>query len=93
MREGGNVLAMGERLAELIPELESNYPLGITIEPLFEQSVLTGISVDAFLGNLMQAVGIIVLVMLLSLGLRTGILVASLYSDRYALDLFRHEFL
>ncbi len=78
MREGGNILTLGERLAELIPELEADYPLGISIEPMFEQSVLTKISVDAFLVNLFQAVGIVILVMILTLGLRTGVVVASL---------------
>ncbi len=78
MREGGNILDLGTRLATLIPELESDYPLGITIEPLFQQSVMTDASVDAFLSNLVQAVGIVILVMVLTLGLRTGIVVASL---------------
>jgi len=78
MRKGGNILDLGRRLAELIPELEANYPLGITIEPLFQQSALTEASVDAFLGNLLQAVGIVILVMVLTLGFRTGIVVASL---------------
>ncbi len=78
MREGGNILTLGKRLAELVPELEGEYPLGITIEPLFQQSTLTEISVDAFLTNLFQAVGIVILVMVLTLGFRTGVVVASL---------------
>ncbi len=78
MREGGNILTLGERLTEIIPELEGNYPLGISIEPMFEQSVLTKVSVDAFRSNLLQAVAIVVLVMVITLGFRTGIVVASL---------------
>lgn len=78
MREGGNILNLGERLAELIPELESHYPLGIEINPLFQQAVLTDASVDAFLSNLLQAVGIVILVMILTLGMRTGIVVGAL---------------
>ena len=78
MREKGNILTLGTRLAELIPELESSYPLGISIEPLFEQSVLTDLSVNAFVKNLFQAVAIVILVMVISLGLRTGVVVASL---------------
>lgn len=78
MREGGNILELGERLHTLIPELESRYPLGITIKPLFQQSILTDASVDTFLSNLLQAVGIVILVMVVTLGLRTGIVVATL---------------
>ncbi len=78
MREGGNILELGERLAVLIPALEVDYPLGVTIEPLFQQSVLTDASVNTFLINLFQAVGIVILVMVLTLGVRTGVVVASL---------------
>lgn len=78
MREGGNILTLGQRLSSLIPSLEADFPLGISVTPLFQQSVLTEVSVDAFVVNLVQAVAIVIGVMVVSLGLRTGIVVASL---------------
>ncbi|MEM9596435.1 MAG: efflux RND transporter permease subunit, partial [Acidobacteriota bacterium] len=78
MREGGNILTLGERLGTLIRELESGLPLGMELKPMFLQSKLTGASVDAFVSNLVQAVLIVILVMIVSLGVRTGLVVASL---------------
>ncbi|MEM8998065.1 MAG: efflux RND transporter permease subunit, partial [Acidobacteriota bacterium] len=78
MREGGNILTLGERLAALTAALESELPLGMELRPMFLQSELTGASVDAFVSNLVQAVVIVILVMIVSLGVRTGLVVASL---------------
>lgn len=78
MREGGNILALGEKLAILMPNIESDLALGLELTPVYLQSELTGLSVDAFLENLIQAVLIVIAVMVLTLGLRTGMVVASL---------------
>ncbi|MEW8623837.1 MAG: efflux RND transporter permease subunit [Candidatus Thiodiazotropha endolucinida] len=78
MREGGNIMELGTRLKALMPEVEADLPLGISLTPMFLQSTLTEASVNAFIGNLSQAVGIVILVMVLTLGFRTGLLVASL---------------
>ncbi|MEM6793070.1 MAG: efflux RND transporter permease subunit [Acidobacteriota bacterium] len=78
MREGGNILSLGERLDTLTRQLQSDLPLGMELRPMFLQSRLTGASVDAFVSNLVQAVVIVIFVMIVSLGLRTGLVVASL---------------
>lgn len=78
MREGGNILALGEKLATIIPSIESDLALGLELTPLYLQSELTGLSVDAFLENLIQAVIIVIVVMVVTLGIRTGMVVASL---------------
>lgn len=78
LRSGGNLITLGERLEVLTQELESDLPLGISIRPMFIQSVLTSNAVDSFVENLVQAVLIVVAVMMLSLGWRTGLVVASL---------------
>ncbi len=78
MVEGGNILELGERLRTRIPEIEATLPLGVRIEPMFLQSTLTGKSVDAFVENLVQAVLIVIVVMVLSLGFRSGLVVGSL---------------
>ena len=78
MREGGNILALGERLETKVAQLRSELPLGMELKPMYLQSVLTAGSVDSFISNLMQAVIIVMVVMILSLGIRTGLVVASL---------------
>lgn len=78
MREGGDILTLGDRLDVLIPQIENDLPIGVALSPIFLQSKLTGQSVNAFVENLVQAVLIVIVVMVISLGLRTGFVVASL---------------
>ena len=78
MIENGNILNLGVRLNELIPEIESTLPLGIKLTPMFLQSELTEVSTDTFISNLSQAVAIVIIVMVLTLGFRTGLVIASL---------------
>ncbi len=78
LREGGNILALGERLNEIIPLIEAEYPLGVSLEKIWFQADLVEKNVDDFLVNLLQAVAIVILVMVVTLGFRTGFLVASL---------------
>ncbi|MEM0911043.1 MAG: efflux RND transporter permease subunit [Pseudomonadota bacterium] len=78
LKDGGNLLTLGEQLKTLIPQLEADMPLGMSLSPMFYQSELTGKAVDDFVSNLFQAIVIVVIVMVVSLGLRTGMVVASL---------------
>jgi multidrug efflux pump subunit AcrB len=78
LREGGNILELGNVLLATIPEIEAQYPHGIEINPVFLESAVVDNSVSSFLSNLLQAIAIVVVVMLLFLGVRTGFIVASL---------------
>ncbi len=78
LREGGNILALGEAVRAKVEELQGIYPIGIEFDFLQFQAQEVQRLVDDFIGNLLQAVGIVTLVMLLFLGLRTGFVVASL---------------
>ncbi|MEL7022227.1 MAG: efflux RND transporter permease subunit [Pseudomonadota bacterium] len=78
LRDGGDILKLGERLDELIPQLEMRYPWGVHIEKIWFQADLVTKSVDDFASNLMQAIGIVILVMVGFLGVRTGLVVAAL---------------
>ena len=78
MREGGDILKLGERLNELMPELLAAYPWGIEVEKVWFQADLVETSVDSFSNNLIQAVLIVIVVMVFFLGLRTGLVVGTL---------------
>jgi multidrug efflux pump subunit AcrB len=78
MREGGNILLLGEEVKQTIEYLQQSYPHGIEFEFTQFQAGEVEKRVDDFVGNLMQAVAIVMLVMLASLGIRTGLVVASL---------------
>lgn len=78
MREGGDILKLGERLDELMPELLEKYPWGIEIEKIWFQADLVEATVNSFTSSLVQAIIIVILVMVGFLGLRTGLVVGSL---------------
>ena len=62
----------------VVPELTASYPHGLELETLAYQPQLVSKSIEDFVTNLLQAIGIVLLVMLISLGPRTGLVVATL---------------
>ena len=78
LRDGGNILDLGKTLQQVMPTLEAGYPHGVSIDPIYLESVIVDSAVDSFLNNLLQAIAIVVVVMLLFLGIRTGLIVGML---------------
>ena len=78
MREGGNILELGEAIRGVISRAQRVYPVGVEFDLIQFQSEAVSTKVRDFVGNLLQAVVIVALVMLVFLGLRTGLVVASL---------------
>jgi hypothetical protein len=75
-RGGVNVLEVGQAIDARLAELDSERPLGIEITSIYNQPAAVTTSVDAFLVGLAQAVGIVVVVLLFTMGLRPGILMS-----------------
>ncbi|KZN43555.1 efflux RND transporter permease subunit [Pseudoalteromonas luteoviolacea] len=78
MRLGGNNIALGEQVLETLNYLESVYPIGVEFKLLSFLPREVEQKVSDFVSNLLQAVLVVTLVMLFTLGLRTGLIVASL---------------
>jgi multidrug efflux pump len=78
MREGGNNLLLGNQILETVNRLTGIYPIGVEFSFLSFLPKEVEEKVDDFVANLLQAVVIVTLVMLFFLGMRTGIIVASL---------------
>ncbi|MET2949303.1 efflux RND transporter permease subunit [Vibrio owensii] len=78
MVEDGNIIKLGEDVNKLLDELESAYPWGVNFEVIAFQPDLVSNTVDNFISNLLQAVIVVSAVMLITLGYRTGLIVASL---------------
>ncbi|MEM9174041.1 MAG: efflux RND transporter permease subunit [Myxococcota bacterium] len=78
MREGGNLTELGNQVRAELPRLEASFPIGIDLELSQFQPEIVEQKVSDFLENLLQSVLIVSLVMLVFLGLRTGLIVASL---------------
>ena len=78
MQEGGNVIKLGNEIEAITDHFRETYPVGIELEfTAFQPDVVRKIIAD-FSENLLQAILFVIIMMLLTLGLRTGLLVASL---------------
>ena len=78
LREGGNIINLGEAIQEKVTRFRQVYPIGVEFEIIFFQPNFVAKKIDGFVSNLLQAVLIVIVVMLLFLGFRTG-LVGLLY--------------
>lgn len=74
----GNTSALGQEIIALVDRLRVEYPVGVDFDLVLFQPEFIDAQVDDFVANLAQAMGIVLLVMLLSLGLRTGLIVSTL---------------
>lgn len=88
LRHGGNILALGEDVQQRLAEFRQVYPIGVDFDMVAFQPQHVQKKVDEFVVNLMQAVLIVLLVVLVFLGVRTGLVVASLIPAAMILALF-----
>lgn len=92
MREGGNIIELGEEIKALHKKILEMYPIGVEFEFIAFQPDRVTKKVSEFKSNLFQSIFIVIVVMLVSLGLRTGILVASLIPVTILMALFVMSF-
>lgn len=78
MQQGENVIAVGERLMNLIDELAASAPIGMELNAIYNQPVEVESSVKGFMINVAQALLIVLVVLLLFMGLKTGIIIGSI---------------
>ncbi len=73
--KGGNVLTMGESLIEKFKELQELSPLGMEINTIYLQTEAVTASINNFLINLAEAVAIVIVVLFVFMGFRSGIII------------------
>ena len=76
MRKGGDVLTLGRNIAQAMTAITANLPVGIESTLIANQPVTVAHAVDDFMEALWEAVAIVLIVSLISLGLRAGAVVA-----------------
>ena len=76
MRQGGDVLTLGRDVEYSMAEILGDLPVGIEAHLVADQPVTVEHAVDEFMEALWEAVAIVLVVSLLSLGLRAGAVVA-----------------
>ncbi|RUO19523.1 efflux RND transporter permease subunit [Aliidiomarina haloalkalitolerans] len=70
-----NVVEVGASLNQRLAELEANTPVGMQLNIIYNQPEEVDRSVSGFLLNLAQAVVIVIVALLLTMGLRSGFLI------------------
>ena len=76
MEDGGNILALGTHLKELTAAIQQDLPLGAELHEVSNQPAVVQSSIHDFVETLALAIIIVLAVSFLSLGFRTGLVVA-----------------
>lgn len=77
MREGGDILQLGKNITKVVEESKASLPLGIEPILVADQAVTVESAISEFMSSLWQAVGIILAVSFISLGVRPGLVIAT----------------
>ena len=72
---GGNVVTMGEALKKRLQELRAETPIGIEFGVIANQTDAVTVAVNSFVVSLIEAIAIVVGVLLVAMGLRSGLLI------------------
>ncbi len=78
LKEGRNIIQLGEEIDLLLAEWQAKLPVGLEVSRLASIDQYIDLKISDFIGNLMQAIAIVLAVMLIFLGFRTGMVIASL---------------
>lgn len=99
MDKGGNILQLGNALDTKITQIERDLPYGLQLDQVSNQPKVVKDSINEFIKSLLEAVVIVLIVSFLSLGYRTGIVVAlsiplviaGVFAAMYALGIGLHK--
>ncbi len=78
LKEGANIINLGIEVDKILDKWNEKLPVGLTAARLASMDHYVQKSINDFIGNLLQTIIIVLLVMLIFLGFRTGLVVASL---------------
>ncbi|WP_350286132.1 efflux RND transporter permease subunit [uncultured Croceitalea sp.] len=78
LKEGANIIKLGEELNVVLDDWRGKLPVGLELNRLASIDTYIDLKISDFIGNLLQSIGIVLAVMLIFLGLRTGLVIASL---------------
>ena len=76
MEPGGNILTLGENLKTIMGKVTDELPAGLEIHQVSDQPSVVQQSIGEFVSTLREAIIIVLIVSFLSLGVRTGMVVA-----------------
>ncbi len=76
MDKGGNILTLGTELSKTIDQIKHDLPLGFEINQVSNQPKVVEESIGEFVKSLREAIIIVLIVCFISLGVRSGVVVA-----------------
>jgi multidrug efflux pump len=76
MAQGGDVIGLGHALDDAVARIRGQLPVGVEVGQVTSMPQAVSRSIREFIRSLAEAVGIVLVVSLLTLGLRTGLVVA-----------------
>lgn len=78
LKENKNVVYLGEAVDAVITDWQARLPIGLEVIRVSSLDDYIDLKVSDFMVNLVQSISIVLIVMLLFLGIRTGFIIASL---------------
>src|ERR1044072_1921659 len=76
MRDGGDILALGANIRKAMAQITADLPMRIDPSLVADQPAVVDQAIREFTVSLMQAIGIIMVVSFISLGVRPGLIIA-----------------
>ena len=78
LKKGRNIIKLGQEIDMIINTYNAKLPVGLNTSRVTSIDTYIDTKIENFMSNLMQAIGIVLAVMLIFLGLRTGLVISSL---------------
>jgi len=77
MESGENIVEVGKRVEKRLEELKQNMPVGYEFDKVFFQPDLVKSAIDGFMWNLLASVIIVIVVLMISMGFRSGVIIGT----------------
>ena len=74
---GGNAVVMGDDVKKKMKELDKSLPKGMHVDIIYDQSYIVNEAVDGFMINLVESVVIVVVLLMIFMGWRSGLLIGA----------------
>jgi len=78
LKKNSNIIKLGEDINGVVERWTNKLPIGLDVIRVSSLDDYIDVKVSDFIGNLLQSIGIVLAVMLVFLGFRTGMVIASL---------------
>ncbi len=78
LKQDANIIGLGEEVDTVVSKWQAILPVGLELRRISSMDTYIDVKISDFIGNLVQSISIVLIVMLVFLGLRTGLVIASL---------------